>query len=187
MDATLAAYADAYRRAYGEAAALAEALTPAPFNWKPAPDVWSVAECLVHLNTMNAPYVTAIEEALAEGGPQGAPPFRYGWLARRFIASTGPQPKRKMKTFGRMKPTPSSDYAPDRVLADFKALTDGFLALLARAEAERLDLSRIRIRSPFLPILRLPVGAFLEALAGHEQRHLDQARRVKEAPGFPAS
>ena len=135
MESTPAAYADAYRRAYDEAFALAGKLSPEPFKWKPAPDVWSVAECLVHLNTMNAPYVTALEEAFAEGMPEGQPPFRYGWLARQFIASTGPQPKRKTKTFARMEPAPSTDYAPDRVLADFKALTDGFLALLERAEA----------------------------------------------------
>lgn len=185
MDSTPAAYAEAFRRTYDEAAALAGGLSTEQFNWRPSPEAWSVAECLVHLNTMNAPYLTAMEEALAGGGPEGAPPFRYGWLARRFIAANGPQPTRKVKTFTRMKPAPSSDYAADRVLADFKALTDGFLALLARAEAERLDLARIRISSPFLSILRFPVGAFLEALAGHEQRHLGQARRVAEHPAFP--
>jgi hypothetical protein len=189
MESTPAAYADAYRRAYDEAAALATSLTPVQFNWKPAPDVWSVAECLVHLNTTNAPYLAAMEQAVeaasAKGGPRGAPPFRYGRAARRFIAATGPQPGRKMKSPAGMRPAPSSSYAPDRVLADFKALNDGFLALLARAERERLDLSRIRVASPFFPLLRLPVGADLEALTGHEQRHLAQARRVTEHPAFP--
>ena len=180
MESTPAAYARAYRRAYDEAATLAASLTQEHFNRKPSPDAWSVAECLVHLNTTNAPYLTLMEEALANGGPEGDPPFVYGWLARQFIASVGPQPKRKAKSPLKMRPAPGTDYAADRVLADFKALTDGFVALLGRAEAERLDLARIWISSPFLPILRLPVGAFLEALAGHEQRHLDQARRVAE-------
>jgi hypothetical protein len=80
---------------------------------------------------------------------------------------------------------PGEAAAPDRVLADFRALTDGFLAVLARAEREGLDLSKVRIASPFLRLLRLPVGAFLEALAGHAQRHLDQARWVTAHPGFP--
>jgi hypothetical protein len=189
MESTPAAYAETFGRAYDEAAALAESLTPAQFNWKPAPDVWSVAECLVHLNTTNAPYLAvmekAVEKASAQGGPRGAPPFRYGWAARWFIAATGPQPSRKMKSPAGMRPAPSSSYAPDRVLADYKALTDGFLALLKRAERERLDLSKIRVTSPFFSLLRLPVGADVEALAGHGLRHLAQARRVTEHSGFP--
>ncbi|HLT45842.1 MAG TPA: DinB family protein [Rubricoccaceae bacterium] len=184
MESTPAAYADAFRRAYDEAAALAGGLTAEQFNWKPAPDVWSVAECLVHLNRANAPYPEAMERAL-EGAPKGTPPFRYGPVARWFIASVGPRPKRKVKTIPKMAPAPATDYAADRVLADFRALTDDFLRIIARAEREGLDLARVRIGSPFVPLLRLPVGAFLEALAGHEQRHLDQARRVTERPEFP--
>ena len=51
--------------------------------------------------------------------------------------------------------------------------------------AEGLDVSRMRMPSPFLKLMRLPLGAFLEALAGHELRHLKQARRVTADPGFP--
>ena len=185
MESTPAGYAEAYRRASDEAAALALPLTPGQFNWKSTPAVWSAAECLVHLNKTNAPYPAAMARTLARGSPRGMPPFHYGALARWFIASTGPQPKRKVKALPAMRPAPATDYAPDRVLADFRALNDDFLAVLARAERERIDLSKIKMASPFFGLLRLPVGAFLEALAGHEARHLAQARRVTGHPGFP--
>lgn len=185
MESTPAAYAEAYRAARREAEALASGLTPAQFNWKPAAESWSVAECLVHLNRTNAAYGPPMERALARQVPRGAPPYRYGPVARWFIATVGPRPRRPVKTFSRLDPVTSMDYRPDRVLADFGATTDAFLGVLARAEREGLDLSRPRIGSPVFPLLRLPVGAFLEALAGHDARHLDQARRVTEHPAFP--
>lgn len=187
MESTPATYADAFHRASDEAAALVAPLTPEAFNWKPSPEEWSVAECLAHLNKGNTPYLPALERALSDGGPRGEPPFHYGPLARWFIAGTGPQPKRKAKAIRAMRPAPRTDYESGRVLAEFRALNDGFLAVLSRAERERLDLGRIKMSSPFIKLIRLPAGAFLETLAGHEQRHLDQARRVTQRPGFPAA
>lgn len=185
MESTPAAYAASYRAAYTEAAALATPLSPSQFNWKPAPDVWSVAECLVHLNTANAKYLPTLERAVASGGPQGEPPFRYGGVARWFIASTGPQGRRKLPAPAGIRPTPATHYDADRVLADFRALMTGLDEAISRAAQARLDLARVRIASPILPLLRLPAGAFFESIAGHAQRHLTQARRVTERPDFP--
>lgn len=186
MESTIAAYEDAYRDATTEVTERTERLSHEQFNWKPSPDSWSVAECLVHLNRLNGPYVAIMQHALEQSRRNGAEPFRYGPVARYFIASVGPEVNRKTRTFSQMEPTKGTDHQAAEVLDAFRSINDGFLHVLAHAGRERLDLGRIRIRSPFLPILWLPVGAFLEALAGHEHRHLDQARRVTEHPGFPA-
>ena len=185
MESTIAAYDASFRQATDDATTHVEGLSHAQFNWKPSPDVWSVAECLVHLNTSNAPYVESIQQALEGSRRTGAPPYRYGPVARLFIAATEPEADRPSKTFPSMRPTPGTDHQAPAVLDTFRAINERFLEVLALADREALDLARIRIGSPFLPILRLPVGAFVEALAGHEHRHLNQARRVTAHPGFP--
>ncbi|NNF58700.1 MAG: DinB family protein [Rhodothermaceae bacterium] len=182
MNSTLASYAASYRQANDEAEALVQPLTAEQFNWKPDATSWSVAECLVHLNTANAPYAAAIRERIAEGGPQGQGPFRYGWFARMFVKSIAPEGTLKMKTAPSMNPK-ASQHDKAAVLDEFNAINATLLEQVERAEG--LDVSKIRIASPFLKAMRLPVGAFLEALAGHELRHLRQAQRVTEHPGFP--
>lgn len=62
-------------------------------------------------------------------------------------------------------------------------MVDEFLALqdeLAEHvnEAEGIDLRRLRLSSPAIPLLRISLGAWFEATLAHERRHLSQARRV---------
>ncbi|MGE0392539.1 MAG: DinB family protein, partial [Vicinamibacterales bacterium] len=53
------------------AAALAEPLSDDQFNWQPAPDAWSVAQCLEHLNATARSYLpmldVGIEAAIRQG------------------------------------------------------------------------------------------------------------------------
>jgi hypothetical protein len=45
------------------------------------------------------------------------------------------------------------------------------------------ELARVRVPSPALELLRLPVGIWLHALPQHTLRHLAQARRVRGGGG----
>lgn len=65
-----------------------------------------------------------------------------------------------------------------------------FLALEGRlvrrlAQAQGLDLRRVKLTSPFVPLLRVDLGSAFRVVAVHERRHLWQARQVTGAPGFP--
>lgn len=65
-----------------------------------------------------------------------------------------------------------------------------FLALRSRlarrlGDAKGLDAGRVKVRSPFIPLLRVDLVSAFRVVAAHERRHLWQARRVKEEPGFP--
>jgi hypothetical protein len=68
---------------------------------------------------------------------------------------------------------------------------DRFLAcqalLLAAIEgADGLDLNRVRVTTPISRVLRISLGEALALATGHTRRHLDQARRVRAHPRFPA-
>jgi hypothetical protein len=57
-------------------------------------------------------------------------------------------------------------------------------AMMLVRRASEYDVNRIRFRNPFVPMLRFTVGASLEIIAKHQSRHLLQAERVRQSPGF---
>lgn len=162
--------------------ALVDGLSDEAFNRKPAPDAWSAGECVVHLNTIAKAYLPELEAAVAKGGPRGEGPFRYGWVARKFVDMLRPG-SRSISTAPAMKPPPSegvrSDIDMDRALGRFRTDVDRFLALIDKADG--LDLAKVTIRSPFLKLLKLPIGAAFEALGVHAVRHVMQAERAVQA------
>ena len=168
-----------YRDARARLAALADGLDPAAFNHKPSAEAWSAGECVVHLNTMAARYLPVLEAAAARDAPRGTAPFRYGWLGRRFVDAVRPG-ARPISTMRAMKPPAAagrqSSVDPGQSLARLDADTDRYLAVVEAADG--LDLARVKVRSPFLPVLRLPLGVFLEALGLHGVRHAMQAERA---------
>ena len=171
-----APYLDAQRRLH----ALADAIDDDAFNRKPTPKSWSAGECVVHLNKMAKGYLPVFEEVVAQPQPQATGPFRYGWVSRKFIDAVRPG-SRPIPTGGAMKPSASDDAHQsgvdrERALARFDQDVDRYLAVIEASEG--MDLARIKVRSPFLPILKLPLGAFIEAMGVHSIRHVEQAERA---------
>jgi hypothetical protein len=68
-------------------------------------------------------------------------------------------------------------------MAAFRAYQVQYIERLGQASG--LDLARARVTSPVAGWLRLPLGSVFAATVAHEQRHLEQARRVITTPGFP--
>ena len=186
MSPQLQTYADAFRQSQEDLHLIADGLTHEQFNWKPNAKSWSVGECVVHLNTIAKGYLPAMQEAVTEDPPRAPGPFTYGFVARMFTNAVRPG-SRPIPTAGAMDPTKkvgASGVDKSRALASFDEYTDGYLAVCR--EAEGVDLASVKIRSPFMKLMRLPVGAFLDAMGLHAIRHVQQAERVTQAPGFPA-
>ena len=53
-------------------------------------------------------------------------------------------------------------------------------------QAEGVDYNKVRLRSPVTPLMRYSLADAFVVTVVHGQRHLGQARRVRETPGFPA-
>jgi hypothetical protein len=165
---------------------LVSRLSDGQFNWRPGPDRWSIAECLVHLNVAVMITLPALDRAIEDGRARGLMrqgPFHYGWFATWMARSMEPPPKRRSKTFKIFEVPPGVAHSPGRVLPEFRAVRDQ-LAERVRA-ADGLDLRRIKVISPVTRLLRLPLGAYLWFVLAHERRHLWQARQVRAAAGFP--
>jgi len=171
------------RAAVPAARAVAEGLSDEQCSQRPAPGRWSIAECIDHLNVTGEKVMRAIDPAIERAHREGryaAGPFRYGRIGRWFVRASSGDPharRRRYRTVSTYEPR--RVLAIERVLADFKTLQEN---LCERVEAASgLDLARIKIPSPAVRWVRLSLGLWLELLAGHQERHLAQAREVRAA------
>lgn len=174
------------QQASREATALLENLDERQFDRRPEPDCWSVAECLTHLNRLGSYYLPRIDRAIEEARSRGLGrrgPFRPSLLWRWILAVTEPPVKVRIKTARAFQPTPH--HSLDQVLADFRALQDGFVARLVAAR--EVDLGRARVGSPVSRHVRMSLGACFAILAAHQRRHLWQARQVLAAESVAAT
>jgi hypothetical protein len=141
---------------------------------RPAPGEWSVAECVAHLNLTARAFIPLLDDALAPAA--AAPPcgrrFRMdftGWFIWLMTALRVP-----VKT--------TEPFVPHAIPPRASALTE-FDALQAEiglrlGRAQGLDLTGVRIVSPFDPRLRYNVYAALRLIAEHQDLHLRQATRA---------
>jgi len=64
------------------------------------------------------------------------------------------------------------------VLPTFLHVQSRFIRQLERADG--LDLRRVKVATPISRFLKLSLGMMFAQAAAHEQRHIEQARRVWE-------
>jgi len=154
-------------------------------RWRSRLGTWSIAECLDHLNRTLVYYVPRIEEAIEAS--QGQP-----WVSTRDLALT----ESEEEFLGRAEPPIQSSFtAPSALLPvpaiDLDGIVDQFPLLRERyakaaLSALGLDLASISIADSLHPPVQ-SLGGVIAMLAVHDRRHLWQAERVRQAPGFPAS
>jgi hypothetical protein len=159
-------------------------LNQSQLNWKPAPEKWSIAQCLDHLAVTSHGFDLYFTQALARGRkkwpvtspPKYRPSFMGGWLIKQVEPVTGrnlPAPK----VF-----RPSSSEI-DQALEKFLAQQEKFLEFVRATKG--IDYNKTRLRSPVTPLMRYSLADAFVVTVVHGQRHLAQARRVRDTPGFP--
>jgi len=162
-----------------EATALVADVDPTTLKVQPDPDTWSVAQCIDHLNTAGWLLLRSMEKKIQRGraeGPYGDPPFDYGFVSRWFVRVLKPSSGWTFDAPSVFEPEAPNTLYPNEVVDEFLALQKEFAAHVDATEG--LDLRRLRLSSPAIPLLRISLGAWFEATLAHERRHLEQARRI---------
>ena len=158
------------------AIALVKPLTPDQLNWKPAPEKWSVGQCLEHLAISNEVYLQPIADALAAPPSGKVDEITPGWFSSWFIR-TYIEPSAKTKRASAPKKiTPVLSRVEPAILERFLNGNRKLRELLVRAAGH--DVNRLRFRNPLIPVIRFTVGTGFELTSKHESRHLLQAERV---------
>ena len=183
MQDQLQAVVESLESAQSRLRRLADSLSEKQWSRKPAPNRWSAAECVEHLNLTSRAYVPLLRDALAEARLLRAPgPERYrrdgvGWFLGMMIG-----PMRHIGKFriGRVKTT--EDFVPHpkgdrtKILSEFVRLQSELVSL-ARA-AEGLAIDKVKIVSPFGGKMKYNAYSALVIIPRHEHRHIEQAEEA---------
>ena len=153
-------------------------LTPQQLTTQPEAGKWSVAECILHLNTTAAVMQALMEKAIAHAKRDkkvGAGPFRIGLKGRLLVWIAEPPPKFRIPAPPHLRPPARID-DPARLLPDFMKAQDGWENLIR--ESAGLNLSKIKVGKRFSPF-RARLAAGFPWMMAHQRRHLLQAENVK--------
>lgn len=160
------------------AEALVLGLTPEQLTKQPEAGKWSVAECVLHLNTTAAVMQALMEKAIAQARQDkkvGAGPFDVGLKGRLLVWIAEPPPKFRMPAPRNVRPPAQID-DPAKLLPDFMKTQDEWERLIR--ESAGLDLAKIKVGPLFSPF-RQRLAASLPWMMAHQRRHLLQAENAK--------
>jgi hypothetical protein len=156
-------------------AAIADVRTEAQWNYKPAPDRWSVGECAAHIIAAEDYFRTNIAEALKS---PPLPAQQQSNAGDAVISSMIRNRTQKFKAPGPLEPagkvTPKSE-----TIAAFEA-----------TRAKTLDYIRttpdpLREHGSGTPPQVTSAYQMVLMLSGHTERHTAQLLEVKATPGYP--
>lgn len=154
-----------------------ETLTSEQLNWKPAPEVWSIAQNIDHLIVINHTYYPVID-ALLKG--QYKTPFigKIGFMVNFFgkfiLQSVQPDRKRKMKTFPMWEPA-TSNISGD-IIQRFEKHHEELKQKIKACEP--LIAKGAVISSPANKIIVYTLATAFDIIVTHELRHLEQGKEV---------
>jgi hypothetical protein len=180
MEAELAGLLEQVQAVRERARRLLDGLDEATFQWRPHPGVWSIADCIAHLNVVAKLFFDVIDRGL-ERPVRGQGPFGYGRLERWFLRSMEPPVTRKVRAPRKFRP--GSVARLDVALAEFLANQDRMEERIRQADG--LDLARTKVASPVTSLIHYSLGIALQVMVSHERRHLWQAEQVRAHAQFP--
>ncbi|GAB4025455.1 DinB family protein [Spirosoma gilvum] len=160
-------------------------LTDGQLRWKPAPDRWSIVECLQHLNLAERFYIRNIQHKVDKLGLVQTVAtdqvLQSDWVGKALLFAVDPQGKVKLPAPGMIRPRSAPDLNPADVLSQFMDLQTLLRDLLDKAVY--LDWNQDKVMTLFGNWIKIRLGDAFLMLVAHTERHLKQALRVKAELG----
>lgn len=187
QDRQLEDWSATFRAALERMHALTDDLSPQQLNFKPAPDRWSVAQCLDHVSVSMGIYLDPMEATLERAEPMGDGGggdggFGRGTFMGRLLVGALRKPGGRYKAPRRFRPA-SSALDPDAVRREYERQTVRMQSCLVRCEG--FALGEVKMPWPVFGLIKITLAQAFELQALHTDRHLDQAERVTRSEGFP--
>jgi DinB superfamily len=160
-------------------------LTPEQLNWKPSTGTWSIGQCLDHIIVSNETYYPQLEKIIS-GKWKNSLWQNMAFLPKMWgkilIKSVSPGTAKKVKTASVFYPVSSG--IPRTIIKEFVSHNKSLMEFMMRSSQANHD--RIVITSPVSGFITYSLRDTFTILTLHEERHLQQSKRVMEAEGFPA-
>jgi DinB superfamily len=148
------------------------------FNRQPAPNAWSAAQCLEHLNVYGRYYLPELKKAIGKAAKQPTATYKSGWLGdyfyRLMLPNTEGGLKSKMKAPKNAIPPVQLNAAA--VIAEFIEQQEQLLQLIEQARA--VNIGSVRIPISLTKWIRLKLGDTFLFVTAHNERHILQASRA---------
>lgn len=150
---------------------------------KPAPEKWSIAECLIHIIKADEIYLKQFEEKIKENTKADLS-YKPGWLGNWFAEGIVPKDGKinnGMKSLKVMDPQRNRPalqkefFNPTAVLQSFINQQSQLNELMQKAV--NTDLASIKIQTA-IPLVKIKLGDAFRFVVGHNERHIWQAERV---------
>jgi hypothetical protein len=150
-------------------------LSPAQWNFKSAPDRWSIAECMEHI----AAAEDFIRDNIADGVMKAPPaPGRDVAQIDAAIIENVPERKTKVQAPDAIKPT--------NRFGSPQGSIDHFVESRAKTEDFLKSTSGLRDHAADSPVGTKWDGyEFILLIAAHSERHTNQIKEVKADPNYP--
>ncbi len=153
-------------------------------NWKPAPESWSIGQCLDHLIISDCQYFPVLKK-ISSGQHKMSFWEKRSPFSRLMGKMLAEQMQEKVKK--RVKAPkifmPSFSQIDLGVLERFHKHLDSLLEYIAACKT--VDLDTTYISSPVSKFITYSLRHAITILIQHEHRHINQAIRVKQAKEFP--
>ena len=159
-----------------ELLAAVASLSPAQWTFKPAPDRWSIVECVEHVALAEDSYFRTITERLPKAKPQ---PEKAAEVRDKddYVLKTMADRSSKRVTVESLEPKGKS---PQEALEHFRRSRDRFVAYVRTTDDD------LRSRFQTHRATGLIDGYQWILLAvGHTRRHLEQINEVRTDPKYP--
>lgn len=145
---------------------------------KPSPMQWSIAECLDHLIVTNESYFKTIEEIISGKFKMNFwhrhSPFTK-MIIENMLRTLGPTTEHKFKSPKLFLPR-SVKRMPKTIVNDFLEHQNRLKQYISKLEDGKY--SGTIISSPVSGLVTLPLSGVIDILLIHEERHINQAKRI---------
>lgn len=151
------------------------------FTVRPNASSWSAAECISHLSISSEMFLPVLQKALDDARKRGLTlkkkGLRMDLIGRVLRWFLEPPIRQRVKTQARF--VPRSVRAKAEAFGEFANLQSKLAEQLAAARD--LDLTRVKIVSPFDKRVKYNVYSAFRILVAHQRRHLWQAEQAVAA------
>lgn len=150
-------------------------------NWKAEKESWSILECLEHLNLYGDFYTPEITKRIESSKTFPNKSFKSGLLGNYFAKMMLPSENiNKMKTFKDKDPIGSQ--LDKTVIDNFISHQEKLLTLLNKSR--QIDLNKTKTAISISKFIKLKIGDTFRIVIYHNERHIVQANKVKQAIKF---
>lgn len=157
-------------------------------NWQPNEKSWSIAQCLAHLNAYYRYYIPVFRGKISNtrfkepteffnSSPLGIAVYRSVKLGK--VKNI----KRKLKSTKDYNPLVNKSLSLENVIEEYKEHVKEFGLVLS--EGATINLRKTKCPLSLRPVVKLNLGDAFIFTAFHNERHVEQMKRVMRSPGFP--